>query len=324
MRRYLTITLPFVLMLLLGACKADKTIEKPLSMHSCAPMPEARTSATAFSIGGKVYVIGGRSDGNILPNTMQCYDPTSDQWTTINTPLEGRVHMQAVVVGEDAYLGLGFAGRVFTSTDSHYYHDWWRWTPATGQWQQLRNFPTDYTTGGIAAAADGSIYIVEPFGPGYTLAIYRYEITTDTWTETRPKTDIARQAQAGCLYRGQLYFGTGFYNDDRNDWGILDLQGQSFTRMANVPGMRSNAVAAAGDKGIYLSGGIRFRGGATGGMCYDDVLCYQPDNDQWVRVATLPDGAQNQSTTFCDGRIYIGLGETWEHRILNTLYCIYE
>lgn len=287
-------------------------------------MPEARTSATAFSIGGKVYVIGGRSDKYGMPNTMQCYDPATDQWTTFDTPLKGCVHMQAVVVGDKVYIGLGFAGTIFITDQNFYHHDWWCWMPATNEWQSLRDFPTDFTVGGIAAAVDGSIYIVEPFGPGYTLAIYRYDITSDTWSETHPEVDIARQAEAGCFYRGKLYFGTGFYNDDRNDWGTLDLQGRNYNLLANVPGRRSNAVAVPGEKGIYLSGGIRFRGGATGGLCYNDVLRYSPDIDRWVRVASLPDGAQNQSATFCDGRIYIGLGETWEHRILNTLYCIYE
>lgn len=104
-------------------------------VERCADAPVALTSAAAFSINGQGYVFGGRLADGSLSNHLYTYDAASDTWTDLGeTPLKARVRSRAVSVDDEVYIGLGFNGKVLI--DSSYLADWWRWTPATNQWER--------------------------------------------------------------------------------------------------------------------------------------------------------------------------------------------
>lgn len=64
-------------------------------------MMQARTHMAATSVGGKIYVFGGRSTGSnmdVLMPCAECYDPATGRWRSITAPLSRRSGGAAVVL----------------------------------------------------------------------------------------------------------------------------------------------------------------------------------------------------------------------------------
>ena len=84
-------------------------------------MLTARTHLAAAVVNGKIYVMGGRAEGDnkvggidlcylieaccgfaffqtVLPPSAECYDPVTERWFTIAPPLNARSGASAVVM----------------------------------------------------------------------------------------------------------------------------------------------------------------------------------------------------------------------------------
>ena len=56
-------------------------------MRNFAEMKEKRDRADATAFAGKIYVFGG-SYGNVVVDSVECYDPKKDEWKLVtNLPL---------------------------------------------------------------------------------------------------------------------------------------------------------------------------------------------------------------------------------------------
>ena len=132
-------------------------------------------------MGEKAYVFGGRGDNSVIYNDMYIYDASNDQWSdAVETPLQKRVNGCACVVGDKAYIGLGFCGYAYG--DDAYLNDWWEYTPATDTWKRLCDFPNENTVGAIGYTDGNRVYCVHGFGWGFTTDVLCYDIASDTWT----------------------------------------------------------------------------------------------------------------------------------------------
>ena len=69
------------------------------------PMSLSRGGAGAAAIAGSLYVIGGGWNGHLAFNER--YDPRSDDWSTLETPIFGQWRNLAVVAGETRVYALG-------------------------------------------------------------------------------------------------------------------------------------------------------------------------------------------------------------------------
>lgn len=288
----------------------------------CADMPVARTSATCFAVGEKAYVFGGRGDNSAIYNDIYIYDASNDQWSdAVETPLQKRVNGCACVVGDKAYIGLGFCGYAYG--DDAYLNDWWEYTPATDTWKRLCDFPNENTVGAIGYTDGSRVYCVHGFGWGFTTDVLCYDIASDTWTaiDRRRTPEHASMAGAGATAGGRHYFGTGYNTHSLNEWYEIDFQGDWVARK-NVPGRRENAVCAASADYIYLAGGQHFGGTLTDGKIFDDILRYDPNTDTWTPAGHTEEAAINRIGFTINGIAYIGLGENTEEKPIKTLYRI--
>lgn len=50
-------------------------------------MPAGRTGAGCVVMNGIIYVVGGRTNTGAASNTLFAYDPSTDQWMSVNTPM---------------------------------------------------------------------------------------------------------------------------------------------------------------------------------------------------------------------------------------------
>ncbi len=73
------------------------------------PMPTKRSGATAVSLDGYIYVIGG-FDGSKYLDTVEKYDPVSNSWTTCTDMSQKRAALSASVVNGKIYAIGGFNG----------------------------------------------------------------------------------------------------------------------------------------------------------------------------------------------------------------------
>ena len=287
-------------------------------------MPAERTGAVAFAIGNKAYVWGGRDSKGSLSNTLFCYDANADSWTTIGTtPLAPRVSATAIVVDGKAYIGLGFTHGIYQA--EAYLKDWWRFDPTTNTWDSLAAYPATNTVGGICYCEEQTIYYAYGFGTGFGAAIYGYNTAANSWSELAPThlRMLSVMAPAGGSIDGRSFIGSGYRTYDSNLWYEINWQGD-WTERAPIPGARNMAICAAGTSHLYLAGGRLFHGELSGGKVYDDILRYDPAANQWTLAAHLPVGAEHMIGFTLGGKAYIGLGETIDGTILNTLYRIDE
>jgi N-acetylneuraminic acid mutarotase len=142
---------------------------------------------SAFTIGNYGYVVNGwdsTGSNQGSPNNTWQYDPTNDTWTA-KAPFPGftRYTAASFAINNKGYVACGFAP---------YVNDVWCYDPSVDSWSQKSNFPGSprqamefFTIGntayaGMGATSDGmGSYFVQSDW-------YKYDGTTDTWTQLNP------------------------------------------------------------------------------------------------------------------------------------------
>lgn len=77
-----------------------------------APMPTAREHLTSAVADGKLYVVGGRSEGmSANVNSNEVYDPTTDSWILLEPMPSHRGGLASSAINETIYVFGG--GRTF-------------------------------------------------------------------------------------------------------------------------------------------------------------------------------------------------------------------
>lgn len=296
--------------------------------HACAPMPNGRASACACVAEGKAYVFAGRDAQNRYLHDLWQYDPTSDTWKALDdAPMKGRVNATMASDGTCLYAGLGYSAHG-AYNDSAYQRDWWSYTPSTGTWRRLADFPNANTVAAVSLVQDGAVYVLYGFGYGFTRTVCRYDIASDSWS-TLPDNEARAEVNfggRGALSGGLFYYGTGYATRSLTQWYAADISKDRWNACASIPGKgRQFGACAATTRHIYLFGGRYFAGDHTGGEVFDSYMRYTPDQDRWEWCGTMPCGrAENLVAFTIDGKAYFGLGEDENGHMINTLYCIDE
>lgn len=321
--RHIAIALIAVSIVVCG-CTRPATSRVQPHIERCASLPVGHTSATAFVVGDQLYLLGGRTATQSATNDFYRYDPATDTWTQLpDPPLKARVKATVAVVAGAAYIGLGFAGKVYN--DTAYLHDWWRYDPPTGVWTRLADFTGSGTVGAAAFVGSDNNSIVTAYGGSYGLTreLMRYDIATDTWT---PYADNWKRAKSafgvvGVQCDGRCFIGTGFNTESLDQWYEFAPDDDVWQKRRHVPGKRELSTAVAVGQRIYLLGGYHFGGSLTDEKTYDDLLAYDTDADTWILCGHLPNGARrNMIAGEIAHTIYFGLGENDHNEVVNDFY----
>lgn len=119
------------------------------------PLPTSKQGGTAVSLGGKVYVIGGRTgagDTGYATKTVDIYDPLKNSWSSGKEMPQARTGTQSVVIKDKIYVIGGAAGG--TPTNSIDVYD-----PAAGTWNKAASMKRA-RTGHCASSVGDRIYII--------------------------------------------------------------------------------------------------------------------------------------------------------------------
>jgi hypothetical protein len=110
------------------------------------------TDVEAAVIGGKIYVPGGCTDGSKGSETVEVFDPHSEQWETAPSLPLGVCSYALSAYEGDLYLFGGYA-------DGNLTDQVFSFTASTPAWMQLAPLPKPIAGGGSVAISNG-IYVL--------------------------------------------------------------------------------------------------------------------------------------------------------------------
>jgi len=240
------------------------------------PMPTSRCRCATASIGGKLYVFGGRARGLAL-QTVECFDPLTMKWLSLPNMTMGRDGC-AAVANSDGYLyvfGGGLPGAVAVDTAERYH-------PPTGRWEVL---PSMLATrdGCVSAACGGFLYV---FG-GYNGCVdletaERYDPENKVW-QPLPPMSTARDACATAACGGKLYvFGGYGVGQALFTAECFDPRTMEWTSVPDMPTARDGCAATAMRGKLYVFGGYGV------GQALAASERFDPETNSWERLPPMP------------------------------------
>jgi N-acetylneuraminic acid mutarotase len=237
-----------------------------------------RNNAISFVVGGKAYV-GTGFDGNLTIDNgykkdFWQYDPATNKWTAVADYLGGtRMYSSSFVVGNKAYVGLGWNG-------SGYHQDFYTYDPAADKWTEVATFvggkrrsATTFVLNNKAYVGFGTnnssantkdLYEFDPAGNGGLGAWLKVDYTQDDLA--------ARTAAFSFVIDNTAYLVGGAGNSDV--WKFIPGT-SSGTPTAEWEQMNPFIPGARGYAGGFVIGNIGYLG--TGGANYtDDFWAFDP------------------------------------------------
>lgn len=229
------------------------------------PMPTSRMGLVAVAYNGKLYAIGGSTDGfgTSAVGTVEEYDPATGFWTT-RTPMPTPRHFAAAAttsspVGNLIVVAGGEAsdGSRLSTVESY--------NPATNAWVGRSALPAPRSQLAMATGANGRLYAVGGHAGltiQWTSEVAEYDPLADTWAQRAPM-PTPRAHLAVAQINGQLLAAGGenvsrsldvleSYNPTANVWSSKTASTQAFTR----------ATAGVVDGRMYVFGnGLAFQYG---------------------------------------------------------------
>ena len=235
----------------------------------------------AATLGGKIYVIGGRT------TSVEVFDPKLGAWSAVAPLPAARAEHTAAAVGGKLYVFCGVPGS--PRADS--------FDPQTGAWTEVAN-PTTFDRAGVRAVAlRGKIYLTGGYVVGThtnTSSLEVYDPQTDTWA-AGPPMRVAR-AYHGMAVLGDKIFVAGGTDDPASDSQaglssveVFDPSTESWSERAPMMTRRSSFTLTA------LQGKLL----ATGGEDDDDsdvqpttIETYDPKHNLWQAGPPIPPAVQ--------------------------------
>ncbi len=248
----------------------------------------------------------------VLLNDCHEFDPSTGKWTRKSDfPGEARVFAMAAVVGDKAYIGLGYnMGCVFKN--SSYLHDFWMYEASTDIWTPRAAFPGKGVNGVANFVYNDEIYVLHGFENHQSIkAIWKYSPQNDQWTQVSEFPGLGR-ARAVVVSDGSRFFsGSGYSGRNMNDWWEYFPQTNTWKERQKMPDKgRVNALAFSVTNRFFVGTGRYFAGRHTGGHLKDDVIEYDALHDQWRSRGNIPGEARENAIAFAIGnRVYLGFGE---------------
>ena len=312
-----------LILLLSSSCQKDVNLEA-VRLVERAAMPQPTAAGACFVYEDNIYLFGGRDSFSTNHNDLWAYSTTTDTWRKVPThvPLKARVSASACVVGDCAYIGLGFDGKV--QRDSSYLCDFWQYNFKTLKWKRLADFPANTTVKNCLFATEDAIYATYGFNREFTQDIYRYDIQENTWTKldvSAPCSVPRAMDVVGATCQGRHFVGTGFNHGSLRFWAEWDPDNRQLIPRKKILGAgRNAAVCCATDDYVYLAGGRHYGDTLTTGFFYNSIQRYSPQHDQWEYVGSMPYEAENMVIAYINEQIFIGLGENKEGIIQDKWY----
>lgn len=292
----------------------DFEVTRPANQLASLP-GEARSNATTFAIGDKIYVGMGKVSGDFVKD-FWVYHTKNDTWKQVaDFAGESRIEAVSFVIGNKAYVGTG-KGAKGTS-----YTDFWAYDSNTDQWKQIASFPGKARNQAVSFVLNNEGYVGtghmdkailtgnQIIGPA-TKDFWKYEPTSDKWTQISDLKGNARYAATSFTVDNKAYVGTGRNSDFYKDFWEYDPNLDQWTQITDLPSKtRVGAIGFSLNGKGYVGLGIDGLSSNTGTTYASDLWIYNPASKQWISAPPHQAGARAYATAFSiNNVVYIGLG----------------
>ncbi|MBD3635916.1 MAG: T9SS type A sorting domain-containing protein [Crocinitomicaceae bacterium] len=131
--------------------------------------------ATAFSIGSKGYICGGKMGSDFYGTDLWEYDPLLDTWTRkANFPGLDRYQLSSFSIDGKGYVGMGVDHDLYRK-------DWWQYDPQLDSWQQVADLPGVERGGSATFVLGQRGFVVFGADGGYKDELWEYNPFNDSW-----------------------------------------------------------------------------------------------------------------------------------------------
>lgn len=282
----------------------------PGSWTTLAPAPTKRTEVTAAVLDGKIYVLGGFAEpslGNLssmtIANTVEVYDPATNEWTT-RAPLPVGLHHAAAAVAGNRLCVIGGYTRSFLAM-WHPVATVYMYDPDKDAWTERSPMPTP--RGALAVAEfGGKLYAIGGYdGSGNKAAVEVYDPAADAWTAKAPL-PTPRDHLAAVAVGGKIYAIGGRVNQsyahNLATVEAYDPAADRWSKVADLPTARSGITAGVVRGTVYVLGGEAPEG------TFRTNEAYTPESDRWHAAAPMPTGRHGLGSAVVGDRLYVVSG----------------
>ncbi|MEK2646228.1 kelch repeat-containing protein [Bdellovibrio sp. BCCA] len=249
---------------------------------AAAPIPASRARSTATTLpNGKVLVVGGQDDANILGTTV-LYDPDSDSWSagpSLTHPRSGHV---ATLLPNGKVLVIGgtgdFAGSVLIGEAEVY-------DPSTNTWSSGGTMPVPcfYPSATMVSGGQGKVFVIGGLAtPVYSQAVQIYDVASNTWTSGASLT-TGRMGHIAAAIGGKILVAGGGTNTGGflNSVEIYDIASNTWQPGPAMSMGRNSAGAATLPDGKILVIG----GQVTNLFATSSSEIYDPVANSWSKAS---------------------------------------
>lgn len=271
--------------------------------------PSARHEAAFTTVGGKLYLLGGRG---IKP--VDEYDPATNTWRALAKPPIEIHHFQALVRNGKIWLIGAMTGKFPRETPLPKILIF---DPAANKWSDGPEIPEGRRRGGAGAVeVDGMIYLVcgirRGHMGGYVPWLDRFDPATGKW-EVLPDAPHARDHFQAVGLDGRVYAAAGRTTSKETNQvfeltvpevDVYDVATNKWTTLAEpIPTPRAGNSAAAIDGLVVIAGGESKRP-----LAHAEVEALDPRNGKWQSWPSLLQGRHGTGIAVVDGKLYISSG----------------
>ena len=293
---------------------AEKTGNKApvwptLEWKEAAPSPFARVESPAAVVNGKLYLFGGFTETLDASNRVDVYDPASDTWTRKNDMPTRLTHLNPAVDGNTIWFAGGFKGKHPGPVTAEV----WKYDIAADTWSAGPPLPEPRAGGGLAVVERTLHY----FG-GYkanrdtggadhwSLSLYGGK----DWERVADFPDPRGHVSAAVL-EGKIYALGGDHGHDITQIDVpschrFDPATKKWSEIASLPQGRSHFEASTIiHKGRILIVGGRCNSSHPPRNVVGDLLEYDPKENTWVVVGTMPEKLLAPAAAIISGHIVV-------------------
>ncbi|CAM3661517.1 MULTISPECIES: Kelch repeat-containing protein [Saccharibacillus] len=269
---------------------------------SKANLLKVKDRMNLVTVNGKIYAIGGMS-GNTYLNTVDEYNPESNEWITKTTiPTSFKASASSAVINGKIYIAGGYTGNNISKTMEIY-------DPAKNEWTRGADLPVT-VAGHSTQVVDGKIILLG----GFTIinnavtSTYEYDPTTNVWS-TKANMTQGRRYTSSAVVNGKIYAVGGFHDSN----GILssveeyDPKTNIWTKKASLPKGKSSIATTSFNGLIYAIGGSTATASVSG-PATTAVDIYNPQTDTWTTGPALKVAKHSIAATVLNNKIYIAGG----------------
>jgi N-acetylneuraminic acid mutarotase len=254
--------------------------------------PQPRVESPVVAIGDTLCLFGGFADRKLHTSDMiLCYDVAADRWSSRGRMPMPATHLNGAVVGREIWFAAGFVGDHPGAAPAQV----WRYDFDRGTWREGPPLP-EPRGGGALVALGSELHYFGGFAADRDMSCPDHWVLSldggaTGWRAAAPLP--APRGQVGGVALGGVIYAIGgqFRHDsapvDVDLVHVYDPKTDSWTQRASLPRPRSHS-----EPGTFVHRGrivvVGGRDNTVGRVGLDEVVAYDPGNDSWTRLPSLP------------------------------------